>query len=168
MRAFVVAVLGAVLVAGCDLGRGDGKEAAPPSPPTTTAARADRDQTRRCGPWTRCPEAAWVRRIARTAGYRITGETGSALVASGRGDTFYFWTTRLERPAATLAADENWEELGRVGGVTIYGDRRRWRWWVAQGYVFWVKDGPRETSTAPDPDELEAVVAASLRLRPPR
>jgi hypothetical protein len=128
--------------------------------------------TRRCGqpdypgPWTACAEAAWVRQVAAEAGYRIVGETGSALVAAGGGDSFYIWTTRLRQPVAALAA-EKWQQLGSVGNVPIYGDEHLWRWWAAQGYVFWIQQGPRETSTAPDVAELEPLVSASFKLRAP-
>ena len=48
--------------------------------------RTDVCPPKRPAPWTACPEADWVRLIAETAGYRITDETGSALVAESHGD----------------------------------------------------------------------------------
>jgi hypothetical protein len=121
------------------------------------------------GPWTACAEAEWVARVAEAAGYRIVGETGSALVAEGGGDGFYIWTTRhaIVSPIQQLAEDEGWQELGTAGRVTIYGDERLWRWWSTEDTIFWIKAGPYEKSTVPDVGELDRLVAASLRLQPP-
>ncbi len=103
------------------------------------------------------------------AGYRIVSETGSALVAKGGGDEFYVWTTRraLLPTIEQIVKDEGWEELGSASRVTIYGDKRLWRWWPAHDTIFWVKAGPHETSTVPDVGELDQLVGASLRLLPP-
>jgi hypothetical protein len=62
-------------------------------------AKPDADSPRGCprenwpGPWTACAEADWVRRVVESGGYRVVGETGSALVAEGKGQSFYAWTT---------------------------------------------------------------------------
>ena len=121
------------------------------------------------GPWTACAEADWVSRVAEAAGYRIAGETGSALIAEGQGDSFYIWTTRHEivPPAAEIVAQEGWTELGRVGGVAIFGDKDLWRWWSNGHTIFWIKAGPSAQSTVPDVAELDDLVAASFRLQPP-
>jgi hypothetical protein len=118
------------------------------------------------GPWTACPEAAWVRLIAGSAGYAITGETGSALVAEGRGHGFYIWATKTadERPAATTA--EEWNRLGTVEGVEVFDDGVRRRW-VAQGFVFWLEAGPSADSALPPLGEMQALVRLSLKLPPP-
>jgi hypothetical protein len=120
------------------------------------------------GPWTACPEADWVGQVAERAGYRVTGETGSALIAQGNGSSFYIWVT--ER-----AADQDLNggptarkgSLGEIDGVPVYGDERLWRWWVANGFVFWLQAGPYSTSEIPRLRELESLVQASSALAPP-
>jgi hypothetical protein len=115
------------------------------------------------GPWTACPEAAWVRLIAGSAGYPITDETGSALVAEGRGHGFYIWATKAadEPPAA-----QGWKRLGTVEGVDVFDDGIRRRW-VAQGFVFWLQAGPSTDATLPLLGEMQPLVQWSLDLPPP-
>ncbi len=163
-----------VIVAGCgssERGVGGKPDAAPEPHPEQAPAAVARGcpPAARDGPWTACAEAEWVSRVAEAAGYRVVGETGSALVAEGHGDSFYIWTTRhtIVPPVGKIREKEAWNELGTAGGVTIYGDERLWRWWSTDDTIFWVKAGPSESSTVPDVDELERLVAASVRLRPP-
>jgi hypothetical protein len=119
------------------------------------------------GPWTACPEADWVRRIAETAGYRVTGDTGSALTAEGRGDGFYIWATPMpEEHRVATAAREDWARRGRVEGVEVFGDDQ-WRWWPAQGFVVWLHAGPSAEATLPSLREMTPLVRASLDLPPP-
>jgi hypothetical protein len=121
------------------------------------------------GPWTACPQADWVRQVAERAGYRVTGETGSALVAQGKGRSFYIW-------AADRAAVQDLNEgptarkgpLGQVEGVSVYGDERLWRWWTANGFVLWLQAGPYSTSQIPRLNEMESLVRESAALPPPR
>ena len=120
------------------------------------------------GPWTACPEAAWVRLVAVRAGFRIVDETGSALVAQGRGRSFYLWATEIDRSVGRIADDGGWLLLGRRAGVRVYGDGALWRLWSAQGFVFWLQAGPLATSRLPDLDDLEPLVRASMELSPPR
>ena len=119
------------------------------------------------GPWTACPEAGWVERVTEEAGYRVTGETGSALIAQGAGRSFYIWATERPGSSARLAERESWPVLGRRAGVRVYGDEDLWRWWVARGFVLWLQAGPYETSEAPDLDELGLLIRASRELPPP-
>jgi hypothetical protein len=119
------------------------------------------------GPWTACPEADWVRRVAETAGYRIVDETGSALVAEGRGDSFYINASRVsEKHFVATSRRQGWHRQGRVEGVQIFGDDIR-RWWRAQGFVFWLHAGPPADATLPTLHELPALVRASLDFPPP-
>jgi len=101
------------------------------------------------GPWTACAEARWVERVVEAAGYQVVGGTGSALAAEGRGRAFYIWTTDAGAGAA-LPADD--------GARTS---------WAAQGFTFWVESGPGYTDTKPTVEELQGLVAASRRIRPP-
>jgi len=119
------------------------------------------------GPWTACPEADWVGLIAERAGYRITGETGSALTAEGRGDGFNIWATPMsEKHFVATAAREAWARRGSVEGVVVFGEDP-WRWWRAQGFVFWLHAGPSAEATLPPLGEMQALVRASLDLPPP-
>jgi len=116
------------------------------------------------GPWTACPEAAWVAAILGRSGFAVTDETGSALVAGGSGWSFGIWSTEI---GDSLAGREQWRPLGRRAGVLVYGDRDLWRWWAAQGFVIWVHAGPYADSRAPDLDGLAALIRASREITPP-
>jgi hypothetical protein len=51
----------------------------------------------------------------------------------------------------------------------VYGDDDLWRFWEAQGFVFWVQEGPRADSVVPSPAELGRLLEASATERaPPR
>jgi hypothetical protein len=120
------------------------------------------------GPWTACPEARWVRQVAERAGYRVVAETGSALVAEGEGRSFYIWATELAgKELSATAKREEWHPLGVVEGVEVFGDEREWRWWSAQGFVFWLHAGPLEDATIPELREMAALVRTSQELPPP-
>jgi hypothetical protein len=140
---------------------------------TTTRESVESSSAEECegdwpGPWTACPQADWVRQVAERAGYRVTGETGSALVAEGKGRSFYIWATDRAagqdfsgRPTARKGP------LGEVEGVTVYGDERLWRWWTANGFVLWLQAGPYSTSQIPRLKEMESLVQKSTALPPP-
>ena len=118
------------------------------------------------GPWTACPEAVWVAAILGRSGFAVTDETGSALVARGGPWSFSVWTTELREPVARLAGRERWQRLGRRGAL-VYGDRDQWRWWAAQGFIFWVHVGPFEDSVAPDLNALVPLIRASRAIPAP-
>jgi hypothetical protein len=121
------------------------------------------------GPWTVCPQAKWVRRVVARAGYRVVGDTGSALVAAGRGRSFYIHATGLGASGERLGRarrDEGYSLLFRIDGVAVYGDGVR-ETWVASGFSFWVSAGPRGDAVAPRAAELASLVRAS-RAIPPR
>jgi hypothetical protein len=121
------------------------------------------------GPWTACAEAGWVRRVVAAGGYQVLSETGSALVADGQGRSFYIWTTPAVRNAAAIAADAgNWGRLATIDANAIYGDNDLWRFWQAQGFTFWVKEGPTGASIVPSPAQLASLVQASRKIPPPR
>jgi hypothetical protein len=117
------------------------------------------------GPWTACSAADWVHRVVEEGGYRVVDETGSALVAEGNGRSFYIWTTR--NPKGVAAESGNWRRLAVIDGVTVYGDDDLWRYWQAQGYVFWIQEGPSEHSVVPSPAELTRLIEASQTVPPP-
>ena len=131
------------LLGGCEVG-----ESAAPRETTPTKCQT-------LGAWSTWPEADWVRRIVVAGGYNVFTETGSALVASGKGHEFYIWATE-SRGTSRMP---NWRHLATVRGVAIYGDRNLWRSWRAQGFTFWVH-GPG----APAAGRLAPIVDASLRI----
>ena len=102
-------------------------------------------------PWTACPEARWVGRVVEAGGYSVGDGrgTGSALIADGRGRGFYVWAARTGADDR-LPADD--------------GTRTSWS---AQGFTFWVASGPGVTDVKPTAEELNPVVVASRRIRPP-
>jgi hypothetical protein len=116
------------------------------------------------GPWTVCPEAEWVRRVTERAGYRITGDTGSALVARGHRWGFYIWATKGTEADIERAA-KDWRYLGPVEGIRIYGDETFWRWWVVDGRVVWIQAGPYASSRIPPLERMESLVVASTLSR---
>jgi hypothetical protein len=120
------------------------------------------------GPWTSCPEADWVQELTERAGYRITGKTGSALIAKGEGSSFYIWATEAPSVAIREASQGAWEPLGRVEGVQVFGDESLWRWWVVDDSVLWLQAGPYEHSRLPSLEEIEALVRASESVPQPR
>jgi hypothetical protein len=114
------------------------------------------------GPWTACPEADQVQRMAEQAGYRITGETGSALIAQGKGRSFYIWGFGVSAAHVEKAKTaEDWTPLAVVKGVVVYGDERLWRWWLADGFVIWMQVGPYADSELPAVGEMGALVEPS-------
>jgi hypothetical protein len=114
------------------------------------------------GPWTACPEADWVQKVAQRAGYRVAGETGSALIAKRNGRSFYIWATEGTPEELDKAAKrESRQPLGVVEGVEVYGDESLWRWWVAEGFVIWLQAGPTADSRLPSLTEMESLVRAS-------
>jgi hypothetical protein len=122
------------------------------------------------GPWTACPEAEWIQQLANHTGYRITGETGSALIAQGNGSSFYIWATEgTPKQVSRAAKREKWQPLGTVDGVEVYGDERLWRWWVvAEEFVVWLQAGPHMDSQLPSLEEMDSLVRASETVPPPR
>jgi hypothetical protein len=112
------------------------------------------------GPWTACPEAEWVRRFTERAGYRITGDTGSALVARGNRRGFYIWATKGTEADIERAA-KDWRYLGQVEGIRIYGDETLWRWWAVDDRVVWIQAGPYANSRIPPLERMESLVVAS-------
>lgn len=119
------------------------------------------------GPWTACAEADWVRRVVEEGGYRVVGETGSAFTAEGGGQSFNAWTTRAARHPSAIADEAgNWRRLAVVHGVAVYGDDL-WRFWEAQGFIFWVHATQTQGSVFPSPAALARLIEASAATSPP-
>jgi hypothetical protein len=112
------------------------------------------------GPWTATCSAAWVAKIVEKAGYRLTGDTQSAWVATGRGTSFYIWATDRTAPVGQIARRESYRLVARVAGTKVYDDSIR-KFWAASGYIIWIEAGPRGGSIAPKPTELGPLIRAS-------
>ena len=123
------------------------------------------------GPWTVCPEARWVGRVAERAGYRIVDETGSALVVEGQGRGFYIHATRMprmtEQSFAATSRRGRLSPAGTVEGVEIFGYESQRRSWLAQQFVFWITPGPPAAARLPAVAEMGGLVRASLDLPAP-
>lgn len=170
-RTVAGAVLALVLV-GCG-SAGDAQQAVPNRVSAKTAESgydaSDQDEPRGCpsenwpGPWAECAEADWVREVVRRAGYTTERDTGSALVASTDETGFYIWTTAgsAERVHPQAA------QLGAVASTPVYGDKRVWRFWSAQGFVFWTTAGPSAADGPLSLTALEPLVRASKEVPPP-
>jgi hypothetical protein len=151
-----------LLLLGCS-GERAGETTTPTS--ATTATPSAESAGRGCvlesaGPWTSECSARWVRRIVVRSGYRVTGTTGSAWVAAGRGREFYIWATAASGSVGLLAKREGYRMIGRVVEAPIYDDGVR-KFWPARRFIFWVEAGPRGDSIAPTARELEPIVRAS-------
>jgi len=120
------------------------------------------------GPWSDpdCPLPAWTRTVVEEAGYEVTGDTGSALVAQAAGNGIYIWTTEEEEldgePTFTETLEaEGYERWGRVAGRTLFTDGVR-AVWIVQGLRIWVAGGP--VDDLPELDVVAPLVQASKRV----
>jgi hypothetical protein len=162
VRIALALIAGVCLASGCANSEVSavGQTTGTSSPPTSNCDEDDYP-----GPWTACPDFDWVRGIVEATGYEMADFTGSALVARGRGDSFYIWATKGHGSLAGAS------RLGcRIGDAKVWvgkGGMDDWRYWQAQGYTFWLSAGPLMTSRSPDPCELEALVQASRSMPPP-
>ena len=90
----------------------------------------------RVGPWaSHCTEADWARRVVINAGFRLTGDQGSALELRHERLIFHFWASKPDgwqkKPLRRALADENYRELEpKISGTTVYTDGRRFAWAV--------------------------------------
>lgn len=114
----------------------------------------------------RCAAAtAWVARVVRRAGYRVTGDTGSALIVTGQGTTsFYAWPNRT--PARGDRERKRWRSCGVLTRTRLYCGRQR-RSWLVHGWLFTVQAGPYQKSTLPRENGLARLIRASRTLQPP-
>jgi len=116
------------------------------------------------GPWSHpaCPAPAWVRAVVEEAGFRVVGDTGSALVAEADGIRFYIHTTNrddasMEAFVNSLRA-EGYEPFP-VDYYPVLTDGTRVVWKV-DGLAVWMSDNLEPLS----PAVVDRVVAASLRV----
>jgi hypothetical protein len=102
------------------------------------------------GPWADpdCPLSAWTRAVIEEAGYRVTGDTGSALEAVASGGEFHVWAFPPEFTIDELKAEENYRQLAIIDDTVLYSDGIR-AFWMVQGLAVWVSGWQVEDSTPP-------------------
>ena len=169
MRAQLLTLTSAFVIAACgDESRLQGAGGTDASTSSVHVPSTQECETDWPGPWTECPQAHWVAQVAEHAGYRINGETGSALIAGGKGRSFYIWATlRANGQDLDDGPTARKGPLGEIDGVAVYGDERLWRWWTASGFVLWLQAGPYRSSQLPALNEMESLVQASRAIPPP-
>jgi hypothetical protein len=120
------------------------------------------------GPWSDpdCPLPAWTRAVVEEAGYEVTGDTGSALIARAAGSGIYIWANEEEElssePAFTETLEaEGYERWGEVAGRTLFTDGIR-AVWVVQDLRVWVAGGP--VDDLPELEVVAPLVEASERV----
>ena len=156
-----------LFAAGCAGGATDERRSAGAEPATPAADQVARECVQNSpGPWTSECSARWVRRVVRRAGYRVTGTTGSAWVATGAGREFFIWATERSGSVQRAAKREGYRLVGRVAGAPVYDDGVR-KFWPADGFIVWLAAGPRGESIAPRGSDLAPIVRASRATPPP-
>ena len=104
----------------------------------------------------RMSDAAWARRAAERAGFRVHGCSEISWLVKGRGRTsFGLWNTRRGREGPLVA---------RVAGVPVRGFLDHRVNWRARGLTVWIEYGPRRDSILPRGAALARLVRATLRL----
>lgn len=148
MRGLVAGVALSCLF-GCT--QSDPGASAPREPPHPTAPESSINADCERGPWSQhCPEAEWARSVLANAGFRLTGDSGSALTATDGQVIFHFWAFTPNEQRARLdqaLARENYRELPeREKGAPIYTDGIRFAW-SARGLWVWLTSAGIENGT---------------------
>lgn len=118
----------------------------PPAPPAEDCTSA----------WAECPAAQWVRERLQESGYRVRGDTRSALLAQGHGtNAIAVWATEIPGPLG----DEGYELLADVDGVDVLSDSVRITW-ATRSYRIWVSS--ESLDPVPTLDQLAPLVRATV------
>jgi hypothetical protein len=165
LRYAVVGALAVFTLVGCG---SDAPGAARPATqtdtvqPTGTTARVIEEcpeLPERCAAVTR-----WVARVVERAGYRVSGDTGAVLIATGQGrQSFHAWAIRVSYGVPRCQPGD----AACLSGVRLLGRKHR-RWWLTQGFAFWIEAGPFAHSILPHRSGLSRLIEASLALAPPK
>jgi hypothetical protein len=115
------------------------------------------------GPWTACPDAAWIAAVIGRADYSVMGETGTAVTGEGDGWGFNLWATSNPEDIAL----EDWPVFGRTAGVELRGDPASQLWWPAQERIVWLSAGVTQDARIPTLTELAPLIRASRELAAP-
>ncbi|MGH2746488.1 MAG: hypothetical protein ACRDKB_01005 [Actinomycetota bacterium] len=138
-RVLIVVFMFIAACTGDDPARRDSpRSAGAASPRPTPTSSPTGPGTCAYGPWAEhCAAADWARAVIADAGYRLAGDTGSALVGRHRGLEFHFWAFIPEawqkKPLRRALAEENYRPLHRS---RVYCDGVRFAWSVHGLYVW--------------------------------
>ena len=132
-----------------------------PSSPGHTAAPEDEGVECQYERWSWCPIAEWVSGALAEGGFRVVGDTGSALVAGGGGREFSVWAS--DRVGAEAIQREGYPFVRKVAGRKVFGGDIQYTWSVPQLQI-WVAKGPTETAL-PHLEQLRPLIVA-MRQRP--
>jgi hypothetical protein len=116
------------------------------------------------GPWIDpdCPEAQWVVRLVREAGFRMEGDTGSAFTIRRDGPLLNIWmSSRSEEPVSPSDLQrEGYDRWIRIQGTQVYAGGETVTW-ISGELNVWVR--PWGESGRPSGDDITALVEASLK-----
>jgi hypothetical protein len=119
------------------------------------------------GPWSEhCPEADWARKVLEEAGFELTGDTGSALVANTDAADLYFWAferVKEQRPRAQSLREEGYRLFREIDGIAVYSDGVRLTW-ESWGLLVWVDGGPTSALNDLSEQDIQSLVRASERV----
>lgn len=132
-------------------------EARDPAPSPTVARRGNGDVCDQGGPWVDCSPARWLERVVTHAGYRLSGDTGSALEVIARDHAIYAWNAVADRPAQEVARDEGYEPHP---DLDAYSDGTRLFWEVRGLHVYLESMTGGSIDDIPD-DVIRALIESS-------
>jgi hypothetical protein len=110
-----------------------------------------------CGDWAHCSLGRHVARIVKHAGFRVAGNTGSALIAGTKGSRFLIWA------APATAVNRVGKPFGEACGIQVRHERRR-RFWHTNDHTFWVEPGPQAGSHLPRWRDFARLVCATTSI----
>jgi hypothetical protein len=170
-----VLIAAVFLLSGCARPGSDAKPVDPRAgkEPAVSPSLGQRAVSGTCayGPWAEhCPEAEWARRVVEAAGYRLTGDTGSALVGRAGDTSFYFWAFEAEKaaeqPLRKTLADEGYELIQEIDEIDVFSDGIRLAWEIQSLYV-WLEGGPTDSLEDIEKEAIRTIVRASAHVRYP-
>jgi hypothetical protein len=101
------------------------------------------------------------------AGYRLTGDTGSALVGRAGETGFCFWAFEAEKaraqPLPKAIEGEGYRVLQKVGEITLFSDGIRLAW-QTQGLYVWLEGGPTDSLDDLPDEAVRTIVSASANV----
>jgi hypothetical protein len=161
MKSALSAALAALALLAC-APFGDSDSTASKGP---TSRASDEPGSCAYGPWAdHCPEAEWARQVLDAAGYRLTGDTGSALVGRAGQTGFYFWAFESEKapnqPLSKAIEDEGYRVLEDDNETRLFTDGTRIAWQI-QGLYVWLEGGPMNSLDDIDDEVIRKIVRAS-------
>lgn len=127
----------------------------------TPVRRGDGDLCGFGGAWSECPQARWLHRVVRDAGFEVSGDTGGALEVKADEGSFYAWHERAEEPLNDLVAREGYEVRPGADGVFSDGTRLVWE---AQGFHIYLEGRGGSTVGLATDETVRPLVRSSLEV----